>query len=325
VIYIFSQSFLREILEEYGVNAVLEFTYFLTRDYIPQYYFDEMQGMADATGIDFMTIVRFNMFPELVQAHCTMVGAWGDSAAERGKNNTLYQLRGLDWSTNGPVQKYPALLVYHPSASGANNFASFSWDGFVGALTGISSAPIGICEKVWLSYNGSFARSGNPWHFVLRDILNWDTSVDDAISRVFKAHRTCSIFVGVGDPYNKFKAIEYSLDQVEVFDDRTYPQYTEHPRMPGVVYIDKHRQPSHNSCLSSLLQQNYGKIDALALLQIAAIHGTGDTHAAIYDYSGSFIYLSSAGVYTNGTATPAYSRQWARVSLTSLWNEKINN
>ena len=42
------------------------------------------------------------------------------------------------------------------------------------------------------------SRFGTPWNFVLRDILQFDHNNAEAIARVQKAKRTCSIFVGVG-------------------------------------------------------------------------------------------------------------------------------
>jgi hypothetical protein len=168
----------------------------------------------------------------------------------------LVQLRALDWATNGPFQEFPAVLVYHPSTNGTNSFALLSFVGFVGALSGVSNAPVGICEKVWLTYNGTSSREGNiflswtgedgrwrsgkclphglpdliivsclpsyyfsghPWHFVLRDILMWDKSVDDAINRVNQVARTCSIFIGVGDPEHKFRVMEYSYEVIFSF------------------------------------------------------------------------------------------------------------
>jgi len=91
--------------------------------------------------------------------------------------------------------------------------------------------------------------------------------------------------------------------------------------MPGIVFVNKHTQPSNDLCLTKLIQQNYGKIDALALIQIAAIHATGDTHAAVYDYTGNYIYISNASPVSKG-AIPAFKRQFTRISLTDLWNEK---
>jgi len=268
--------------------------------------------------LDYMTVVRVHMFPELIKAACTMIGAWGPAS----KNGGLVQLRALDWATNGPFQQFPALIVYHPKSNSSNTFAIFGFTGFIGALSGVSNVPLGICEKVWLSYNGSSSRSGIPWHFMLRDILQWDRSVDDAINRVNSVERTCSIFIGVGDPVRKFRVLEYSYESVTVLDDYNYPVYPNHPRRAGLVFVNKHVQPSQDPCLGEYLGANYGKIDYEVLLQAAAVHETGDTHAAIYDYPNDHIYVTSAGVYDpmHG-AVPAFTRPWTRMSMSALWNE----
>lgn len=65
----------------------------------------------------------------------------------------------------------PAVLVYHPNQGDGHAFASFSWAGFIGTISGYSSAHVGVCEKVWAGYNGTLARVGVPWHFLLRDIM----------------------------------------------------------------------------------------------------------------------------------------------------------
>ena len=60
----------------------------------------------------------------------------------------LYQLRSLDWNTNGPFQEFPALFVYHPEAGNGHAFSSLSWAGFLGTLTGFSEAGVGLSQKV---------------------------------------------------------------------------------------------------------------------------------------------------------------------------------
>jgi len=70
-----------------------------------------------------------------------MFGAWGP--AIQNTSGTLYQLRALDWATNGPFQKFPLITVYHPSDPNSFSFATVGWSGFIGAITGISSSPVG--------------------------------------------------------------------------------------------------------------------------------------------------------------------------------------
>eukprot|EP01125_Pyxidicula_operculata_P021953 TRINITY_DN878_c0_g1_i1.p1 TRINITY_DN878_c0_g1~~TRINITY_DN878_c0_g1_i1.p1 ORF type:complete len:425 (+),score=84.40 TRINITY_DN878_c0_g1_i1:435-1709(+) len=314
-------EFLKEFIAEYGLEAALDLTYYATRSYTPSYFYDELRGIADGSGYDYNQIVRIHMFPELIQAACSMVGAWGAATSNTKSPGSLYQLRALDWTTNGPFQNFPTVLVYHPNDNNGHPFAILTFAGFVGALTGLSSAPLGVCEKVWIHYNGTDAREGYPWHFLLREILQYSPDVTDAISKIVNAPRTCSIFVGLGDPTNKFRALEYSYEYVNIYDDVNYPVYPNHPRYQNVVYIDKHTQPSQNPCLSSLIQKYYGALDVQALIQVAAVLGTGDAHAAIYDYAENFMYVTTASPYINGSFTPAYTRSWTKIDLTKAFAE----
>jgi hypothetical protein len=45
-----------------------------------------------------------------------------------------------------------------------------------------------------------------------------------------------------------------------IWDWKNFPVYPDHPKMEGLVYLDKHPQPSEHVCFSSLLQQYYGNI-----------------------------------------------------------------
>jgi len=46
---------------------------------------------------------------------------------------------------------------------------------------------------------GKESRFGNPFTFVLRDVLQFDKVLDDSIRRMENEHRTCDLILGVGD------------------------------------------------------------------------------------------------------------------------------
>lgn len=62
-------------------------------------------------------------------------------------------------------------------------------------MTGYSSRPVGISEKFWnwSDYRGDVASSGYPWHYLLRDILEFDRDATDALNRMFAAKRCDSL------------------------------------------------------------------------------------------------------------------------------------
>lgn len=67
----------KELIIAKGVNAALDWTAEVTAPFTSQSYFDEVQGMADASGLSYDTIYRINMYPELTKASCSFFGAWG--------------------------------------------------------------------------------------------------------------------------------------------------------------------------------------------------------------------------------------------------------
>jgi len=324
-------KFLKDMIIKFGIDVALEYEVLITHKYIPSYYFDEIQGLADSLNQSFSSVMRFMLFPELIKAQCSIVGAWGQASSD----SSLYHLRALDWGTTNPFRLYPTLSVYHPEAGNGHPFATLGWNGFIGALTGFSQY-VGAGEKVWIHYNGTDVRGGIPWTFLFRDILQFDANVSDALARIDAATRTCSIFLGLGDHGDgNFKVVEYSHDRVEVFGDETpFPGYAptppQHPLLEDVVYVDKHSQPSSDPCLGSLLQASYGSIDAQALIDVTAQLQTGDMHAAVFDYGNDNIYIGVASQTIPfppsdpNDVIPAYNRQFIQLSMDDLFSLENN-
>ncbi len=113
-----------------------------------------------------------------------------------------------------------------------------------------------MSEKVWLGSPDKTTRFGIPWNFMLRDVLQYDTTLDDATNRMASSHRTCDVifgtpaacprlhppsprlcFTGVGTAADgQMRVYDYSAQQLLVYDDKNYPLFSGHPRMNGLVY-----------------------------------------------------------------------------------------
>jgi hypothetical protein len=150
-----------------ALNTALDWVYEQESSMIPQRLIDEMEGIAqglcdaqsaettrttegqeqeqEACDVSEWTIKikRVNMLPELIRMTCTMLGAWDQASA----SGNLLQLRALDFGS-GPFANYTTLAVHRPG-DGARSFASVSFPGLVGIITGISEGGIGLSEKVW--------------------------------------------------------------------------------------------------------------------------------------------------------------------------------
>jgi hypothetical protein len=105
----------------------------------------------------------------------------------------------------------------------------------------VTPAPQAISE-IGVSYPdetfGSESRIGVPFTFLLRDVLQWDSSLDDSVNRMVNSKRTCNLILGVGDgKLPAFRSVQYSGSLVRFFDDKNMqPVYDWHPRMENVVY-----------------------------------------------------------------------------------------
>eukprot|EP01116_Phalansterium_solitarium_P023469 TRINITY_DN8231_c0_g1_i1.p1 TRINITY_DN8231_c0_g1~~TRINITY_DN8231_c0_g1_i1.p1 ORF type:complete len:429 (+),score=169.95 TRINITY_DN8231_c0_g1_i1:93-1379(+) len=305
---------------KFGLSAALDLTYELTKDYSPSYFFEEFAGLANATGLSYWEIVRINMLPELVKAGCSIYGAWGQATATGG----MFQLRALDWDTSGPMQTYPVITIYHPAPGYGHPFANIAWAGFLSSITGLSSARLGMSEKVTDHDFGTSTRIGIPFNFLMRDVLQWDANLGAAITRMANARRTCNIWLGTGDGNeNRANLFQYSHSDLVVIDDTTVIQYPSndtkytHPLLKNVVYWGVNQQ-----CYSYVLTQQHGNITAENTIQhIIPISETGNLHANIYDLANLILYTANARAGNETGPDNAYDRPFVRVDVGAAFAE----
>ncbi|CAM9298062.1 unnamed protein product [Ectocarpus fasciculatus] len=315
-----------------GLNAALDWAAEVTAPYTPQEFYDELRGLSDASGIDYQVLLRLNLYPELTKAQCSFLGAWGEATAATG--NT-YQLRSLDFDTEGPFKEFPQITVYHPT-DGGHPFMNMGWPGTVGLLTGLSSSQIGISE-IGVSFpDDSFGQGtddtppqkvkGEPWMFVLRDIAKYEDSLESALQRIQNSDRTCNLIVGVGDgeaamvngvEYSGYVAVPYA-DTNLLPDNSTW-----HPQIEDVVYNGMDWNcPNYDTVLAEQLQTHYGNINEDTIIHnILPTVQTGDLHIAVYDLTENNMHVSFMRKAGADESEPqyAYERQFTRLHGKSLF------
>jgi len=312
-----------DLIANLGLDAALDFTEAVSYYYTPQHFIDELRGLCDASGADYSTVYRVHMIAGLTQGACSMFGAYGNALP---MSNSILQLRALDWNMDGPFRDYNQMTVYHPSAGNGHDFINVGFTGFIGGLTGMSSVQLGISEIGATYPDASFgdeSRIGVPFIFLLRDILQFDYTIDDAISRMANSRRTCNLMLGVGDgKLGEFRGMQYSYSVLNVFDsENLMPNQTWHPRIRDVVYWGMDWLcPSFNSLLGGLLKQYYGKITPeLAIKYISAVEMSGDNHIAFYDLTNMQLYVSFAAPHGVGGNENAYARQYTKWDARNLF------
>ncbi len=339
-------KFIAKWIAEFGLDGALDLTYDITHPYTPPWFDEELLGIADSSGVEFNKLRQINMFIEMTKAACTVLGAWGDANIE----STLLHLQAIDWDDEAPIAKYATITVYHPNASyegyidnfhkyykqqnyKSHAFANFGYAGMIGALGAYSEVSIGMGSKVWITKEQDItSRFGNPWTYVLRDVVQFADSIDSALTILANAHRTCSIHFGLAayernasitaDHNIGFRGIEYSARELNIFNWEDMYNTSHHPILKDVVYWDKHVQPSNNPCLGSLLVANYGHLDVETIIyNITSLSETGNTMNLIRDHAENAVYIAYSAPDDPQGPLEAYKRVHTRIDMGKLFSE----
>ncbi|ETO13965.1 hypothetical protein RFI_23402 [Reticulomyxa filosa] len=163
--------------------------------------------------------------------------------------------------------------------------------------------------------------------YVLRDILQFDTSVQDATNRFESIRRTCYLILGVGDgKQDEFLGYQYSTSVLNAYTDTNMEPYNEtwHPRIDNIVYWGMDwMDPGYSGALSQQLELYYGNITYnTAIKDIIAHVQSGDLHIALYDYANDQVFISIHSKSDQNTAFQnAYQRPYIRFDLNDLFAE----
>lgn len=70
---------------------------------------------------------------------------------------------------------------------------------------------------------GKESRFGNAFTFLLRDVLQFDTTIDETIHRMKTTKRTCNLILGAGDGKKGgyFRSFQYGHSVINVINDTT--------------------------------------------------------------------------------------------------------
>lgn len=110
-----------------GIQAVQQ-------PFLPKWYDEELQGLADGSGVPLADIRTCNFIPELF--HCSGFAVSG--AATR--DGLTYHGRVLDYGCDWKLQEHPVLIVARPE--GKIPFVNVGYAGFIGSVTGMNAERI---------------------------------------------------------------------------------------------------------------------------------------------------------------------------------------
>ncbi len=160
----------------------------IERPYVPQRYFDELDGLAAGSELGHDEIIAGNFVPELF--HCSGFAIMGSAT----KDGTLYHGRVLDYAVRWGLQDHAVLIVAEPE--GGHPFVNVSYAGFIGCVTGMNAKHVSIGE---MGGGGVGHWAGMPMALLVREVLEKAGDLDAALA-VFRNHpRTCQYFYVIAD------------------------------------------------------------------------------------------------------------------------------
>lgn len=334
----FRPEFVHDVIEM-GIDAALDKEIEATDPWTSDHFNQEMQGLADGSGVDLQLIKRIHQLGELTKADCSMFGAWTD-ALEDGKG--LLQVRALDWTTAAIFTNNPQITIYHPENPEENRFANIGFPGWIGLMTGMNDQKMGISE-IGASTAGdspdfpSESRKGQSFTWMLRDVLQFDKTADAGLERMQNTARTCNLILGIGDGKEdslKFHGIASDAGRLTHYSDYNQePLYyidgtdMTHPRINNVVYwgMDWYCAPFHQA-MSNQLKANWGGINAENTIRnIIAGTNSGNLHVAVYDYNHDDMYVAFHSQPQNGNSGSgsAFKRSYTRLNMKQIFEDEF--
>ncbi|MBQ2849850.1 MAG: hypothetical protein IJE77_05165, partial [Thermoguttaceae bacterium] len=193
-----------------------------TAPFVPERFFEEMDALAAATGLEPAQVRRINSFPELF--HCSGVALRG-SATVGGR---VLHARVLDYMRDVGLQNNAALIVYRPE--GKNAWLSVSYAGFVGTVTATNEKGLAIGE---MGGAGEGKWDGLPMAYLMRRVVEECATVDEALELMRSTPLTCDYYYVLSDAAGNMAAVEAIAERDPVL--RVMRPGECDPRLPGAL------------------------------------------------------------------------------------------
>lgn len=158
------------------------------RQYIPDWYYDELRGLADGSGVSYDELVLANFIPELF--HCSGFALTGSAT----KDGVLLHGRILDYGCDWRLQEHAVVVVAEPE--GGIPFVNVTYAGFIGSVTGMNAERVSFGE---MGGRGLGHWAGVPMAVLMRRGLQEAHSLDEAVALFRDSPRTCEYYYVIAD------------------------------------------------------------------------------------------------------------------------------
>ncbi len=218
--------------------------------FIDPRYLREMDGIAQAAGLEKEEVRLANFFPELF--HCSGFALAGEATVD----GHLYHGRILDYLRGLGLEQNAVVMVMQPDQG--NAWVNISYAGFVGSVTAMNEKKVAIGE---MGGRGEGHWDGKPMAQLLREVMEKAGTLEEAIEIMRKGPRTCEYYYVISDGKTRQSVgIAATPDTFEVIRPGQ-----SHPRLPhpfkDVVLMSA---GDRYETLAERVKEGYGKFDAEA-------------------------------------------------------------
>ncbi len=283
-------------------RQLLETIIRIQEPFVPQKYWDELQGLADGAGVPLDDVRVANFIPELF--HCSGFALMNDATAD----GTLYHGRVLDYATDWRLQEHAVLVVARPE--GGIPFVNVTYAGFLGSVTGMNARQVSIGE---MGGAGLGHWEGVPMAWLVREVLEGAETLEEAIAIFRDSPRTCQYFYVIADAKtNQAVGMEASWNHFEL----VHPG-AEHPLLPeplpDTVLLSAGERYTE---LARRVKAGWGdfQVESALRLMDRPVAMSSNLHNVLFEPSSTRFWVANAGP----DGQPAAERPYQQFELNAL-------
>lgn len=276
--------------------------------FVPEKYFQEMEGLAAGAELDVEQVRLANFLPELF--HCSGFAIM-NSATEDG---TLYHGRVLDYAIDWGLQDHAVIVVAEPE--GEIPIVNVTYAGFIGSVTGMNVRSVSIGE---MGGGGVGYWRGMPMALLVREALQRGETLEEVLTIFRETPRTCEYFYVVADgKTNEAVGMEASHDVMEVIRPGASHALLTHP-VPDCALLsagDRYEE------LVRRVRENFGKFTPELAMRLMdrGVAMKSNLHNVLFEPKTTRFWVSNA----SSDRQPAADQPYHAFQLTELLSRRPN-
>ena len=297
-----------------AIDAMWHSAYFDTTEWE-----NELRGVADGCAdaghaeVTYRVMQKMQMLPDMSELGCGLYALWGNATA----TGDLYQLRNLDWTMDAGFQDHPLVAIYNPEHG--YRHATIGFAGSIGAGGGgMNEFGLAVSE-IMGHFCDAETLDGIPFPILLRDVLQHDSTLSEALTRMDDATRTNQYHYCVGDPAAADPKARLLFTSHTRFDQYGDESVVDHPcvspdpfhtSLDDVIYWKNHNGSGNENLYNAILAR-YGSIGDAEAIEIAQADGvSGTLQSIVYNNSQRKFWVAYAH-----NMDPAHNQGYVEFSL----------